>query len=174
MTTEREPFQASRDDGRSDRVVVYEAVRDAMPDTFYSYAQLEEMLSEGLEEPVDRSRVYRAVNLANKLLLREDRRYLSVVRGQGYRMLRTDEHLPAALAKKDIAQNYLRKGIDLLQHARLDELTEAQRTLHEGQLMILMGVSEAVAASARRHDQQEKVIDELKARMDRLEGATED
>lgn len=167
----RAPFEASRENGRSDRSVVYETVRDAEPDTFFSYEQLIAALSDGLPETVERDRVYRSVNAANKTLLREDRRYLSVVRGEGYRVLRTDEHLPMALAKKDMAQTYLKKGIELLKHARLDELTEVQRTLHEGQLMILAGVYQAVEASAKRHDKQEQVIDELRQRMDRLEGS---
>lgn len=170
----RAPFEASRENGRSDRSVVYETVRDAEPDTFFSYEQLIGALSDGLPETVERERVYRSVNAANKTLLREDRRYLSVVRGEGYRVLRTDEHLPMALAKKDMAQTYLKKGIELLRHARLDELTEVQRKLHEGQLMILAGVYQAVEASAKRHDKQEQVIDELRQRMDRLEGSKPD
>lgn len=168
--SEHAPFEASRKNGRSDRVVVYEAVRESEPETFFGYEQLIELLSEDLQETVNRARVYRAVNAANKTLLREDRRYLSVVRGEGYRVVRTDEHLPIALAKKDMAQSYLRKGIELLEHAKLDELSEVQRTLHEGQLMILAGVYRAVESSAKRHDKQEKIIDELRERMDRLDG----
>jgi hypothetical protein len=169
--SDRAPFEVSREDGRSDRTVIYELARDAEPETFYSYDQLMGALSQGLPEDVERERVYRSVSAANKTLLREDRRYLSVVRKKGYRVIRTDEHLPMALAKKDMAQTYLRKGIALLKHARLDELTEVQRTLHEGQLMILAGVYQAVESSARRHDKQEAVIDELRKRMDRLEGS---
>jgi hypothetical protein len=140
----------------------------------FAYDELAEALSVGLSEPVTRARVYRAVNAANKTLLRENRRYLGVVRDEGYKVLRTDEHLPVALAKKDMAQSYLRQGISLLKNARLDELTEAQRTLHEGQLMILASVYHSVSASERRHDRQEKIIDELKERMDRLDGGAVD
>lgn len=168
--TARAPFEASRDDGRSDRVVMYEAVSGAEPDTFFGYERLIEILSEGLSDPVDRARVYRAVNAANKTLLRENKRYLSVVRGEGYRVARTDEHLPMALAKKDAAQGYLRKGIELLRHSRLDELSEAQRTLHEGQMLILSGLYHAVVASEKRHEKQEGIIDELRQRMDRIDG----
>lgn len=164
------PFKASREDGRSDRVVIYDAVSSADPETFYSYEDLIKALGEGLKEPIDRMRVYRAVASANRTLLREDRRYLSVVRNQGYRIVRADEHLDIALSKKDLAQNYLRKGIDLLKHARLDELTEIQRTLHEGQLMILAGVYQAIVSSEHRHDRQEQIIGELARRVDKLDG----
>lgn len=164
------PFKASREDGKSDRVVIYDAVSHAAPETFYSYDDLIKVLGRGLKVSADKMRVYRAVAAANKTLLREDRRYLSVVRNEGYRIVRADEHLDIALTKKDQAQSYLRKGMDLLKHARLDELTEIQRTLHEGQLMILAGVYRAVVDSERRHDRQEQIIDGLTRRVDKLDG----
>jgi len=164
------PFTASRPDGRSDRQVLYDLTSGAEPGTVFTYPALEAALNEGLEDPVGRERVYRAVAQANKTLLREKRRYLQVVKDIGYKMLRSDEHLPVALTKKDMAQTYLRKGIALLRNARLDELTDAQRTLHEGQLMILGGVYQAVQASEKRHDRQEEILDELRQRIERLEG----
>lgn len=167
----RKPFTASRPDGRSDRQVIYDLASNADPETVFKYVALEDALNEGLDTKVQRERVYRAVGAANKTLLREERRYLQVVKDVGYKVLRSDEHLPIALTKKDMAQTYLRKGIELLRHARLDELTEVQRTLHEGQLMVLGGVYQAVRASERRHDRQEQVIDELRSRVERLEGA---
>lgn len=167
-------FEASRSDGRSDRVVIYDAVRNSDPETFFSHAQLIYLLGEGVDKPITQARVYRAVVAANKTLLKENRRYLSVVRTEGYRVVRADEHLSIALTKKDMAQGYLKRGIALLKHARLDELSEAQRTLHEGQLMILAGVYRAVEDSQRRHDKQEQVIDELRKRMDRIDGGIEE
>lgn len=170
-------FQPSRADGRSDRQVVYDLVVSGEPESFYSYDTLLDALEEGLEERPDRARAQRAVAAANKVLLRERRRYLSVVRNRGYRMIGAEEHLPVALGQKGRAETYLRKGLDLLKHARLDELSEAQRTLHEGQLMVMAGVYQAVKASERRHDRQEELIaevrrqqDEIRERLNRLEG----
>ena len=92
-------------------------------------------------------------------------------------MIWADEQLPVSLKKKDRAQGYIRRGIELLRHARLEELTEAQRTLHEGQLMIMSGLYHAVQESARRHDRAEGLIEDLlksnqdiQDRLDRLEG----
>lgn len=164
-----ELFTASRDDGRSDRQVIYDLTHEAEPETVFTYAQLVDALSEGLNVDVKRQRIYRAITAANKTLLREKRRYLQVIKDVGYKVLRSDEHLPVALTKKDTAQSYIRKGIALLRHARLDELTEAQRTLHEGQLLILSGFDQAIRDSERRHERQEQVIDELRRRMDKLE-----
>ena len=171
------PFQPSRDDGRSDRRVVYDLTHEAEPGVTFTYAELVEALEVGLDKPIQRDRVYRAVSAANTTLLREHRRYLGVVENVGYRMIRADEHLPESLRKKDRAQSHLKRGIELLRHARLDELTEAQRTLHEGQLMILSGVYHAVQDSHKRHDRAESLIEdilksnqEIRDRLERLEG----
>ncbi len=154
-------FEPARSDGRSDRRVVFDLACDAEPETLFEHDLIIKALSDGLDEPVDLGRVYRAVGSANQLLLRERRRYLHIVRGTGYRVLNAEEHLPVALQRKDRAQNHLRRGIELLKNARLDELTQAQRVLHEGQLMILSGVFQAVEDSHRRHDRAEGLIADL-------------
>lgn len=173
-----EPFKPSREDGRSDRAVVYGLTHEAEPGATFTYAELTEALEEGLDKPVQRDRVYRAVAATNTTLLREHRRYLGVVENVGYRVIRADEHLPVSLQKKDRAQSHLKRGIELLRHARLDELTQAQRTLHEGQLMILSGIHHAVQDSQKRHDRAESLIEdllksnqEIKDRLEKLEGS---
>lgn len=165
-----QPFASSRSDGRSDRQVLFDLVESADPDTLVSYDRILSALSDGLSKPVAKDRAYRAVASVNKILLRERRRYLRVVPNQGYRVIRSDEHLPEALAKKSRAQSYISRGVELLRNARLDELTEAQRTLHEGQLMVLAGLHQAVQESTARHDKQERVLDELRRRVEKLEG----
>jgi hypothetical protein len=155
------PFKPSRDDGRSDRQVIYDLVHTANPGDTFTYKELRTALEDGLDKPVHRPRIYAAVQQANKTLLREQSRYLGVIPNVGYRMIRAEEHLPVSLQKKDRAQQHLRRGIELLKHARLDELTEAQRTLHEGQLMILSGIYQAVEDSHKRHDRAESLIEDL-------------
>jgi hypothetical protein len=162
MTRGREYFRATRADGRSDRRVVFELVEDAEPGAEFTYEDLIAALQEGVKDKlIDRDRVYRAVGAANQTLLKERKRYLSVIENVGYKVIRSDEHLPVALIKKDRAQSYLRKGIQLLRNARLDELSSAQRTLHEGQLMILGGLYQAAQESERRHNRAESLIDDL-------------
>lgn len=168
--TGRTAFAPSRADGRSDRRVIYELVQDAAPGDMFSYETLTEALEEGLDEPVSRTRSQAAVRAANQTLLRERRRYLAVVVNVGYRIIGADEHLPVALGKKDRAQTYLKCGIELLEHVRLDELTGPQRALHEGQLMILGGLYHATVESFRRHDKSERLIADLTRRVDTLEG----
>lgn len=166
------PFKTQRADGRSDRQIIIDLVHAAAPGTLYSYEELAAALAAGLDGEaahVGRARVYRAVALANPALLADEQRYLRVTKNKGYQILHATEHLPAALAKRDIAQGYIRRGVELLRGARLDELTAAQRTLHEGQLMILAGLNQAMDESQRRHERQEQVIDDLRQRIERLE-----
>lgn len=161
-----DPFTPSRTDGRSDRQVIYDYVSDAEPETVFKYDALIDELSAGLDGDtlIDRHRVYQAVTNTNKTLLVEKRRYLQVVRNMGYRMLRADEHLPAAIDRKQSAVMKLKQGMELLRGAKVEELDEAQRVLHQGQLMIMSGLYDAVRESHRRHDRQERVIEDLRAR----------
>lgn len=163
------PFTPSRADGRSDRRVIFELVQGASPGDTFDYDKLSAALAEGLDAEIGRDRVYRAVGAANKTLLQRERRYLDVVKGTGYRVISADEHLPVALANKDRAQGYLKRGIDLLRNVHADELSPAQRTLHEGQLLILGGLYQATRESSRRHDRSEALIADLQRRVEGLE-----
>lgn len=174
------PFQASRADGRSDRRVIYDLAENAEPDTVFTYNELIEALQEGTDREITRSHVYAAIGAANRNLLDEQKRYLGVVTGTGYRVIRADEQLTAALVKKDRANGYLKRGIDLLRNARLDELDAAQRTLHEGQLMIMAGLHQAIQESDRRHDRADQLIQgllnsnkEIQERLEHLETRTD-
>jgi hypothetical protein len=162
-------FTPVRDDGRSDGRVVFDLVEAAEPETRFSYGELIDALSEGLDRKIDRNRVYRAVGAANKVLLRERKRYLSVIENEGYRVIRSDEHLPVALDRKGRAETHLKAGMELLRNARLDELDQHQRALHEGQLLILGGLVEAMRESTRRHDRIEKLVEGLTERVGQLE-----
>jgi uncharacterized protein YlxP (DUF503 family) len=177
MEEQETPFTASRADGRSDRRVIYDLAENAEPDTVFTYDELLQALQEGTEREIAFSHIYAAIGAANKSLLTEQKRYLAVVRGVGYRVIHASEQLGVALVKKDRAQNHLKRGIDLLRNARLDELDEAQRTLHEGQLMILAGFHQAIQESERRHNRADQLIKglldsnrQIQERLENLEG----
>lgn len=171
-------FQPTRADGRSDRRVVYELIQDAAPDSIFSFAEIKDALSTGVDTAIAMPRLYSAVRGANKTLLTENRRYLSVVKGIGYRVIRADEHLPVALGKKQRAELQIRDGIELLRQVELDELTPAQRQMHSGQLMIMDGVYRMVKASEKRQKDMDAAIDEIRRgqseiarRIERIEGS---
>lgn len=169
MTAVASPFLPSRPDGRSDRQVVFDLAESAEPDTKFTHDELIAALSEGLDCEVDRTRVYRAVGDGNTTLLRERKRYLKNVPGQGYRVIHTSEAVSVALDKKGRAESFLARGLAVLRNARLDELTSAQRTLHEGQLLIMAGIHEATKRSERRHAKAEELIAGLTERVEKIE-----
>lgn len=161
-----EYFKPTREDGRSDRQVIYDVTKDGTPGTLFPYKDLIAALSEGLPDGAKLERVYPAVGMANRTLLREQKRYLSVVRGRGYKILAAEEHLPVAMYKKERAQKTLKLGIEILKNVRMEEMDENQRNQHTGQLMFMAGIYGMVQESAKRHNRQEKAIDELKGRLD--------
>jgi len=151
-------FHPSRSDGRSDRRVVFELVQDAEPETLFPFEELMAALQDGLDAPVRRDRVYRAVSAGNKTLQRERKRTLAPVQGVGYRIARADEHLSLAIIKKSRAETQIKDGIELLRNVRLDELPEPHKTLHVGQLMLLDGVYRMTKATEKRQERQDKVL----------------
>ena len=170
-------FQPSRDDGRSDKRVVYELAHDAAPDTVFTHDDVRAALEDGVDREITKQRISQAVAVANKMLLREHSRYLTTIPGVGYRMIRAEEHLPVALGKKARAETQIQHGIDLLKNTDLSELTETQRTVHLGHTMILEGVWRMAKASEKRAAEQQRAIDEMlrgqaeiAARLTRLEG----
>lgn len=171
-------FMPARADGRSDRQVVLDLVGDSEPETLFTYDDLVAALSVGLDRPViRRKRVYQSVGSANTLLLRERHRFLSVVRDIGYRVIRADEHVNVAIDKKSRAEKYISRGVQILRDAKVSELSDAERALHQGQLLIMTGLLAATRESERRHNKSEALIadlkrgqEELSARIADLEG----
>jgi DNA-binding winged helix-turn-helix (wHTH) protein len=157
-----QPFKPSRDDGRSDRRVVYELVSDAEPGTVFTKDDLRTALEEGVDVDITDVRVGAAVRSVRHMLLRERQRYLISVPGIGYRMIRSDEHLPVALGKKQRAEMQLRDGIEILRNTDVSELSEAQRSLHQGQLLIVQGVYQFARASEKRIKEQGHLIEQLR------------
>lgn len=163
------PFLPTRSDGRSAGQVVFDCVEAAEVETIVTYDELMRILWLEGQTRAERDKVYHAVRDANRLLLRERQRYLQVVKGKGYRVIRADEHVGVALLRKGRAEQQIQHGIRILRHVRMDELTATQRTLHEGQMMIMAGIYQHVQDSERRHAEQEKSIDLIRQRLDDLE-----
>jgi len=158
-------FQPSRSDGRSDRQVLYDLCHAHPVETVWTHDELLDALRQGLDDPdtVTKPRLYQAVGMANRDLLRECHRYLSVVRHKGYRLIRSDEHLPVALAKKNRAQIQIMRGIAVLQGTAVDELSPTQRALHEGQLMIMSGLHMSIVDTQRRQSRADALLAKVQA-----------
>lgn len=162
-------FEPARADGRTDAQVVFDLCANLDSGDTLTYQQLIDGLQAGVPTKIDRRRAYVAVGKGNRKLLDLRQRYLRVVANVGYRMLAASEHLETALTKRDTAEGYLRRGLEILRGTSMSELTHAQRVLHEGQMMILGGVYRMVKESTKRHEKHEAAIDELRKRVDAIE-----
>jgi len=165
-------FKASHPDGRSDRQVIFDAVHEDEPDAVYPYDELIALLAEDLEVEVERPRAQAAVRSANRTLLEERKRYLRVVPGQGYRMIRSDEHLTVAIKRRQTAQKNIKEGLRVLRHTDLSELSGTQRQLHEGYMLTQVGVLQFMQHSEKKQSAQQDAIDSLKTRVEQLETKT--
>ncbi len=162
-------FEPSRSDGHSDRQLIFELVRHRDPDTMFKYAELQKILEIGTDRKITRTVIGAAVRSANPTLLREVNRVLAVVKTVGYRLVRADEHVGLALVRKDRAEVMFRRGVEVLQGTRIDELDEPHRTLHQGTLMVMRGFYEALRTTQKRQATQERVIQQLVQRVTKLE-----
>lgn len=173
-------FQASREDGRSDSRVVFEFVANAEPGTLFDFDSIRHELEEGSDAVFSNNRVSDAVRRTNKTLLKERKRYLESVRGRGYRVIRAEEHLAVALNRKSRADAQIQAGIALLKNAKVEELSESQRSLHFGQLIILDRLHQIGQESTKRLAEHDQVLAEMRAqqteikeRIQRLEGESD-
>lgn len=154
-------FSPSRADGRSDRIVIYDLMRDAVPDQAFSFAEIAAALQAGIAEPIAKSRLYRAVRQGGRTLLQREQRAVQVVKGRGYRIVRANEHMRLTRQRETQARRQMQLGLGYLQHVREDELTPNERLLHRGHLHITMGAILAIEAIHRRQDRQDELIVEL-------------
>jgi len=166
------PFEVSREDGRSDKQVVFDFVSPYDRGTFFTYDELANALQEGLavKSSVSRAKIAAAVNNANSMLLRERRRVLRSVRGRGYRLAEASEHVALAAQRRTRAESQISKGLDVVRYTDVSDLTPAQRALHEGQMLIMGGLWTAVRGLTQRQANTETVLQEVLRRVDRLDG----
>lgn len=166
--------KTSRTDGRSDGQVIYDLAAEMKPNDILHFADLIEILQQGVTSiTYDKNRAYSAVRSANKKLLKKNNRYLQVVRGTGYKMITSEEHLAVALSKKQSAQKNMQLGLQVLEHTVFDELTPAHRILHEQQMMIMRAIHQRVKFHDEKLSETDNIIDRMRneqaAMMNRLE-----
>lgn len=75
------------------------------------------------------------------------------------------------MARERRSQRQLREAVRVLQYVRLDEMTQKQRAFHEAHLTVTVAIAQQVAHLSRRQHAQDAVIEQLLARVDKLETA---
>jgi len=130
-------FTVARADGRSNVDVVLELVKGAEPGHLFEYGVLCEVLSDGTERVYKAREVPNVVRSAQSRLLQEHKRVLECVKTVGYRVALAGDHNRLATGRVRKADVQMKLGLKTLQHVRWDEMTENQRKLAEGTLMVL-------------------------------------
>ncbi len=151
-------FRPSRPDGRSDWRVVYDIFREMSPtDTVESGKLLAALGTD------DRSRMYRAVQRANRELWAKDERSMESVKGVGYRMLRAGEHVSQAMAYRRKSRRQLGNAVQVARAADLTALPDDERR-------DVVRVQAALVVLANAMDQTMAKVADHELRLRALEG----
>lgn len=167
-----EIFKASRENGMSDREVIFDLVKDAEPGQSFTYDEFLDALKKDTARRITITNVYLAARAANKSLLARNQRCLMNVPGMGYRIAQSEEHLPLARRREDKASRQIRQGVEILKHCKLEELTPTQRALHQGQLLVLSGLYTNLQSMNKRVNDHEALIADLVSRVNALSPQT--
>jgi len=151
-------FATSRTDGRTDSEVLIDLVREAQPETIFTFDELGEALSKGTSKTFDKQAVQAVVSRSVLRLAKETQRALYNIRGVGYRVAAASEHSRLANHRKRRSDRQLTKGLAILQNVRWDEMDQNQRNAHQAQLMILQAVVTNQISLNRRMSRIEEAI----------------
>ncbi len=134
--------------------VVELAARAPIDETisFDRFAQIADLSAD------DREGVRFAVNAAKPILLRDYKRALVSVRGEGYRVALPREHAGLAERDKSSSDRKLRQAIAKLEYVDLEGMTQLQRAAHERTREAILLVAHAQAQANARLDRLEKAV----------------
>lgn len=166
---------------KSRRELLVETVDAAAPDTILSYESLASLLD------VDsRADLQSAVNAAKRSVEVHTSKALVAVRNVGYRIVRPDEHVALAVLHQRKSRRQVKRAKSKVDHIDLSALTPDQRTAVIAAGMVLAAQQDFerradiryakkeelrafMSESSSRQDRSESELDEMKARMKRLE-----
>lgn len=148
----------TRKDGRSNRQVISDLVKDARPGTILSDEVICDALSAGSNHTYTPKQAQQAVCQAYPKVLKDTSRALHRVKNVGYRVAAAAQHVTLANDRQTRAERQMKRGLITLQNVRWDEMDSNQRRAHEGQLMISSALYQAVSALERRQSNIEEII----------------
>lgn len=151
-------FEIGRQSGKSDAEVLLDLVEQARPGDILDYDLLSQTLSDGTSREYSRQDVQGSVGRAERKLAVSASRALLNVRNVGYKVALADEHQTIAGRKRDRSNKLLKRGLVTLQHVRWDEMDDNSRRAHEGQLMVMSALHQAVTGIEQRLNRVEDAI----------------
>lgn len=164
------PFRINREDGRTFTEVLIDYVSQGDPGRIYGHGELSDVLSATADRKLTVADVRNIVNRAQKQLSHMHSRALRAVRGVGYKLAHAKEHKELALIRKVKADRQLRRGVQLLQDVRWDELDENSRKAHEGTMLLMSAIYEHTRALTKRVNRIDEVLKTMRESSESAEG----
>ena len=161
---------------------VYHRLKGMKPGDVLTYASLDELFP-GME----RGSLQSVIRRAAKEFLEKDSRGLRNLRGEGYRVVDPEEHVQIARVHQTRSMRSLKRGHEVVTNVDFNgmpkdirELTEAtaralsmQMAFNQRMDIRHRRLAETVAQTVDRTEANEQQIEDLKARLARLEGGKE-
>ena len=126
-------------DGKSGARLVADFAAGKPTGTVLTYEDLAEHLG---VDPADMSRIFGAVTRAKRVLLREHKRALVAVPGQGYKILHPNENAGLAVHHRRKSDRQIRKAIAVIKGTDEAKLTDVERARHHHVGMVLQNLHE--------------------------------
>ena len=158
-----------RYDGRSNADVIIDMIKDSEPGTLFRYEHISEELGRDTPTTYDRAAVASVINSVLPRVMKATNRTLMNVRMVGYKVAHAREHNTLAVRRKRRADTQMLRGIQTLQHVRLEEMTDNERHVHQGTLMIVSALWQQHRHMERRQSEIERAINGISGRVEKLE-----
>lgn len=158
-----EQFVTTRADGRSNIRVICDLVAQHKPGDLVPFGAIIEALDVGSAKSHSVVDARGAVARATVRLLKEQSTAMVSVRTQGYRVAEASRHRMIAQDRRHRSEVQLRRGLQVLQHVRWDEMDPQTRAAHEGTLMIVSALYEQQRATDKRQEKIEAMLERLMA-----------
>lgn len=162
----RKPFEPLREDGRSNADVILAVFDGRQPGDLVTYAELLDALRDDCDVAYTVKDVHSMMSRVYPRLLEEQQKAPANVPRAGYRIALAAEHTSLADKRKSFADRQMLRGIKTLEGIRREELTENERRLADGQLMIMSALYHQMKAMERRQDRIEATIRKIVGRKD--------
>lgn len=114
---------------RALRVILVEAAVAAPVGSILTYAELARQI-DAPDNDAGRAQVRQVVSMARPLLLRDHRRALVAVRGEGYRVARAGEFAGIAQDHRRKSDRQMSKALAVIEHAPEDQMSAEELTRH--------------------------------------------
>jgi hypothetical protein len=157
-------FATRSPDGRTQPQIILDHIRAASlrPGDLITYETLHEILDRGDSED-ERHAVRGAARAASRRLLTADGHCLVSVPDVGYRITEAAEHLRLGKDREKRGSRQFQQAITIYDGTPLDELTPAQRELHQNTSMLAKAAFAAISDHERRIRRVERLIGGLGA-----------